>query len=168
MPTTFEIEDVRGRLDELVDQYRQGLRDRLDDLSEQEARARLVPSNTTLLGLVKHVTYVERFYFDHAVTGRSLKTIGVASTPAGSFVLTKDDTIASVCAAHREACENSRRVVAGLGLDDVVSGRGPRTVWALYLQVMRDLAHHSGHADILREQILAARSAPRATKEASQ
>jgi len=110
----------------------------------------------------------ERFYFDHAVTGRSLKAIGVASTPAGSYVLTQDDTIASVCAAHREACQDSRRVAAALGLNDVVSGRGPRTVWALYLQVLRDLAHHSGHADILREQLLAARSAPRATREASQ
>jgi len=47
--------------------------------------------------------------------------------------------------------------MAGLGLEDVVTGRGSRTVWALCLQ-MRELAQHSGHADILREQILAARS----------
>jgi Protein of unknown function (DUF664) len=166
MPTESDIEDVRGRLDELLDHYRQGLRDRLDDLTEPEARARLVPSRTTLLGLVKHATYVERFYFDHAVTGRSLSTIAVAATPDRSFVLTRHDTIPSVCAAHREACEDSRRVVAALGLADVVSGRGAHTVWGLYLQVLRDLAHHSGHADILREQVLAARPAPRAEQEA--
>jgi len=28
-------------------------------------------------------------------------------------------------------------------------------VWALYLQVVRELAQHAGHADILREQVLA-------------
>ena len=75
-------------------------------------------------------------------------------------MLRKDDTVASVCAAHLEACDDSRRAVAGLGLDDVVTGRGPRPVWALYLQMLRELAQHSGHADILREQVLAARSAP--------
>jgi hypothetical protein len=42
-----------------------------------------------------------------------------------------------------------------LALDDVVDGRGERTVWALYLQVLRELA---GHADILREQVLAGRT----------
>ena len=43
-----------------------------------------------------------------------------------------------------------------LELEAVVLGRGERTVWALYLQVLRELAQHAGHADILREQILAA------------
>lgn len=152
-------EDLRGRLDELLDEYRTALRDQLDDLTEEEVRRSLVPSKTTLLGLVKHVTYVERVWFDQAVTGRSLKEAGVASTPDRSFVLRKDDTIASITAVHRHACEDSRRAVAGLGLDDVVTGRGSRPVWALYLQMLRELAHHSGHADILREQVLTARSA---------
>ena len=40
-----------------------------------------------------------------------------------------------------------------------MTGRGSRTVWALYLQVLRELAHHSGHGDILREQVMAAREA---------
>jgi len=31
----------------------------------------LVPSKTTLLGLLKHVTYVEGVWFDQAVTGRT-------------------------------------------------------------------------------------------------
>jgi hypothetical protein len=38
------------------------------------------------------------------------------------------------------------------------AGRGERVVWALYVQVLRELAHHCGHADILREQVLARRA----------
>ena len=49
--------------------------------------------------------------------------------------------------------------MAELELDATVTGRGERAVWALYLQVLRELAQHAGHADILREQVLAARSA---------
>ncbi|MDJ0414625.1 DinB family protein [Rhodococcus opacus] len=60
--------DLRGRLDELLDEYRAALRGSLDDLDDEQARRRLVRSKTTLLGLVKHVTYVEGVWFDQAVT----------------------------------------------------------------------------------------------------
>ncbi len=68
--------------------------------------------------------------------------------------MTKRDTIASVQAAHRRRCERSRRTVAALDLDTIVDGRGPRPVWALEVQVLRELAQHAGHADILRELVL--------------
>lgn len=152
-------EDLRDTMDDVLEGYRRGLRQRLDGLTEEEARRSLVPSKTTLLGLVKHLTYVERFYLDHCVTGRTLKEIGVASTPDRSFVLKESDTIASICEAHEQACDDSRRTLAELGFDEVVNGaRGERSVWDLSLQVLRELAHHSGHADILREQVDAARS----------
>ena len=145
---------LRVRLDELIDGYRASLHDSLDGLSEQEARFRLVPSKTTLLGLLKHVTYVEGVWFDQAVTGRSYAEIGIPTTPNRSFSLKKSDTIESVRAAHRQRCDLSRRTMAALALDQVVDGRGHRLVWALQLQVLRELAQHAGHADILREQIL--------------
>ncbi|CAA9364596.1 MAG: Protein of unknown function DUF664 [uncultured Nocardioidaceae bacterium] len=150
--------DLRGRLDELIDEYRTALHECVDGLTEEEARLRLVPSKTTLLGLLKHVTYVEGVWFDQAVFGRSTEEIGIASTPDRSFTLTKSDTIASVQAGYRRRCAASRRAMAERGLDDVVGGRGERAVWALYVQVLRELAQHAGHADILREQILADRT----------
>ncbi len=157
MPTASWTVDLRGRLDELLDEYRAALHGSLDGLNEDEARLRLVPSKTTLLGLLKHVTYVEGVWFDQGVTGRSPKEIGIASTPDRSFTLTASDTIASVQDAHQRRCQASRHTMAGLALDDIVDGRGERAVWALYLQVLRELAQHSGHADILREQVLAGR-----------
>ena len=150
--------DLRGRVEELLDEYRASLHACLNGLTEDEARLRLVPSKTTLLGLLKHVTYVEGVWFDQAVTGRSYTEIGIASTPDRSFTLTKSDTISSIQEAHRRRCEASRRAMAELTLDAVVDGRGARPVWALQLQVLRELAQHAGHADILREQILARRT----------
>lgn len=158
MTATPWTKDLQTHLEGFLDEYRKRLRDQLDGLSEEEARRSLVPSATTLLGVLKHVTYVERFWFDHAVTGRSLEELGLASTPHGSWRLRKDDTIASVLAAHRDACEGSRRVTAELDVDDVVDGaRGPRPLGGTYLHVLREMAHHCGHADILREQVLATR-----------
>ena len=42
------------------------------------------------------------------------------------------------------------------GLDDTIYGywRGPLLLRWVYLHVLRELAQHCGHADILREQIL--------------
>lgn len=141
-------------MDELLEEYRSALRGTLENLTEEQARRRLVPSKTTLLGLLKHVAYVEGVWFDQAVSGRSPADIGIATSPDRSFALTEADSIASVLAAHADRCERSRATLSALELDEVVTGRGERTVWALYLQVIRELAHHNGHADILREQLL--------------
>ena len=58
----------------------------------------------------------------------------------------------------REACEASRRAVAGLGPDDTLDGnrRGPLPLRWVFLHVVGEPAQHAGHADILREQVLAA------------
>jgi Protein of unknown function (DUF664) len=115
-----------------------------------------VPSRTTSLGLVKHATFVEKVWFDEAVTCRSRAEIGIPAASDESFILHDDDTIASVQQAHREACGSSRLATSSLGLDDRVYGywRGPLPLRWVYLHVLRELAQHCGHADILREQIL--------------
>jgi hypothetical protein len=151
-------DELRERVDELVDEYRLALHGALDELTEEEARRRLVPSETTLLGLVKHATFVEGVWFDQAITGRSYADIGMARTVDESFTLLERDTIATVRAAYRARWETSRRNLAGLRFEDVVDGRGERPVWALQLQVLRELAQHAGHADIVREQIVASRA----------
>jgi hypothetical protein len=128
----------------------------LDRLTEEQARRSLVPSRTTLLGLVKHATFVEKVWFDEAVTCRSRAEIGVPATPDESFILHDDDTIATIQRARREACESSRRATSSLRLDDMVHGnrRGPFPLRGVYLHVLRELAQHCGHADILREQLI--------------
>jgi hypothetical protein len=147
---------LRDQFDAFLDEHRAALTGCLDGLTEEQARRSLVRSRTTLLGLVKHATFVERVWFDEAVTCRSRAEIGIPATPDESFVLTDEDTIVGVQRAHREACQASRRATASLGLDDVVRGnrRGPLPLRWVYLHMLRELAQHCGHADILREQII--------------
>lgn len=153
------VADAEGRVRAFIDQHRQLLRDALDGVTEEEARRSLVPSSTTLLGLVKHATFVERVWFGEAATGTSRKELGIPETPEESFALGPEDTIASVLAEHERAVVDARRAVAGLGHETVFPGnrRGPLPLGWIELHVLRELAHHCGHADILREQILAAR-----------
>jgi hypothetical protein len=147
---------ARVQFEVFLDEHRSELNSCLDGLTEVQARRSLVPSRTTLLGLVKHATFVEKVWFDEAVTGRPRAEIGIPATPDESFILRHDDTIATVQQTHREACEASRRATESLGLDDVVRGnrRGPLPLRWVYLHMLRELAQHCGHADILREQIV--------------
>lgn len=158
-PPTFAEQVIhqpaRAQFDAFLDEHRRALSECLDGLTEEQVRRSLVPSRTTLLGLVKHATFVEKVWFDEAVTCRPRAEIGIPATPDESFILTADDTIATVQRAHREACEASRQATSALGLDDVLRGnrRGPLPLRWVYLHVLRELAQHCGHADILREQL---------------
>lgn len=151
------LDDERTQLEAFVEEYRSALESTLDGLSDEQARSRLVPSATTLLGLLKHVTWMQRVWFEECIGGRTRLELGLVHSPEQSFQLADDDTIASVTATHRQTCATARAAVADLSLDAVVTGHraGPRTVRWVYVQVLRELAHHCGHADILREQILA-------------
>lgn len=150
---------LREQLEAFLDDHRRAIEGCLDDLTDAEARCRLVPSKTTLMGLVKHATFVELVWFDQAVTGRSRAEIGIPETPDASFDLRPEDTIESVRAAYRQACAASRAATATLQVDDVVTGnrRGPLPMRWIYLHVLRELAQHCGHIDILKEQITARR-----------
>ncbi|QIS19974.1 DinB family protein [Nocardia terpenica] len=156
-PESVVHDPLQIQFETFIDQHRENLRHCLDGLTEEQARRSLVPSRTTLLGLVKHATFVEQVWFDEAVTGRSRHEIGIPAAAEDSFLLTAEDSIDTIRKAHREACEASRRAAATLGLDDLLPGnrRGPLPLRWVYLHVLRELAQHCGHADILREQILA-------------
>ena len=148
---------TRVQLEVFLDEHRTMLNECLDGLTKEQARRSLVPSLTTLLGLVKHAIFVEKVWFDEAFTGRSRAEIGIPTTVDESFTLDDHDTVESIRQAHLAACEQSRRAAAGKDLDDVVTGnrRGPMPVRWIYVHMIRELAQHCGHADILREQILA-------------
>jgi len=154
------LDDDRVQVEAFIEDYRSALESTLDGLTDEEARSRLVPSATTLLGLVKHVTWMQRIWFEECVGGRSRREIGLVQSPDESFWLADDDSVVSVTTAYRQACATARAAVADLSLDAVVTGHraGPRTLHWVYLQVLRELAHHCGHADIPREQILAGRA----------
>jgi uncharacterized damage-inducible protein DinB len=129
--------------------YRGILVTKLAALSDGEARRSLVPSSTTLLGLVKHLTLVEREWF-----GQVLGRLPVGEVPSGGWDLDAEDTVESVLADYRQACEESRSALGGHDLEEVVphAGLGAVSVRWICVHMIEETARHVGHADILREQ----------------
>ena len=132
----------------------------LDGLTEEQARRRLVPSITTLLGLVKHAIFVEKVWFHVSLGGHTRAELGLPDHPHDSFVLDDADTIESVLAGYRRAWAEADEIAARYELDDCAqhNRRGPLTLRWIYVHMVEELARHAGHGDILREQVLAADS----------
>ena len=160
MTGSFEtrIGDERTLLEAFLDDQRSGIVRLLDDLTDDQARRRLVPSLTTPGGLVKHCTFVERVWFQVGLLGRTRDEVGLPTHVDDSFRLTDDDTLESLVGDYRAAWAASDEAAAAYGLDDLVehSRHSPLSLRWVYLHMIRELAQHEGHGDILREQILAA------------
>lgn len=155
---------ARAELESVLRANREAVATLLDGLTEEEARALLVPSLTTLLGLVKHASYAERVWFHVSLGRQSPEAAGLAASVDDSFRLEPSDSIASVVAAYRRSCSEAEALAAGFPLDHVVEHprRGRRTLHWVLLHLVEELARHAGHGDILREQVLAARRPDRA------
>ncbi len=121
-------------------------------LTDQQQRSPGVPSGTNLLGIVHHLTGVERHWFE-------LVFLGDDSDIDMSMDVNVDTTHDHVVAAYRQACARSDEIVracadlstmaaiANPGEDDIDSLR------RIVAHMIEETARHAGQADILREQI---------------
>ena len=147
----------RAQIEAFVADQRREVVGLLDGLTEEQARRRLVPSKTSVLSLVKHATFVERVWSDVAFEGRTRAELGLPEQVDDSFDLVEEDTVDSVRAGYLAAVASAEAVMARYSLDDVAehNRRSPMSLRWIYLHLVRELARHAGHGDILREQILA-------------
>jgi uncharacterized damage-inducible protein DinB len=155
--------DERTTLTEFLDWYRLALVLKVSGVTEEQARARHVSSNTTIVGLVRHCAEVERSWFRRRFAGESIERLygPDAAYQAGEDPDFEDVATASLTDAladYVRECEVSRRIVADAPNLDVLSVVGTpmyggRTVslrWIL-VHMIEETARHVGHADILRE-----------------
>ncbi|OHV39133.1 MULTISPECIES: DinB family protein [Pseudofrankia] len=136
----------REILEAFLDFYRDVVAHKALGVGDQEASRRLVPSATTLAGLVRHLTTVERNWF-HRLTGED------PDLPENSWELTDTDLLDTLLKDYDRACAASRAAAAGFALDDVVPhpDAGEVSVRWIYVHMIEETARHAGHADILRE-----------------
>ena len=139
-----------------LDYYRADLLAKLEGLTEEQADRRVVPSLTTLHGLVRHLTKVEFAWFVKATAEVDEPgPFGWPERKDGDFLLDDGETLEADVARYVAACERSREIFAGVELDDVrASRRGDEVdVRWIMLHMIEEYAQHNGHADILRELI---------------
>jgi len=147
-------------LDAWLDYHRATLPMKCAGLSEAQLKLRSAePSTLSLLGLVRHMTEVERAWFRRRIAGEDAPPIYYSKErPDGDFDDLDDADPAAMFAAFTAEVELCRAVVAGVALDTVVGntsrdGRGDFSVRWIYVHMIEEYARHNGHADLLRERI---------------
>lgn len=144
--------------------YLQDARDvflwKLEGLSEYDIRRPLTPTGTNLLGLVKHVTGAEAFYFGD-VFGRPVDApelwIAGDAEPNADLWATADETRARTVAHYRRVWAHSDATIDALDLD--ATGRLPGaegrelTLHRALVHMVAETQRHAGHADVVRELI---------------
>jgi uncharacterized damage-inducible protein DinB len=143
-----EIGDERTTLQTLLQYKREAILRKVEGLSDEEARRSPVASGTSLLWLVKHLTYAETVWVLVRIDGQDL------SLPDNE--LRDDDTLAGLVEEYRHTWERVDAVVAAHPLDDrcqvIDAEPKPDLRWVL-AHLLEETARHAGHADILRELI---------------
>lgn len=154
---TGTTSDEPHQLSHFLDEARAEMTATLAGLNEEQARRRLVPSLTTPIGLITHLTYVEQIWFQVVLEGRTRAELGLPREIDPTFIAPDGATVASVLAGYERACEASRQTAARYPLDHVAEHPriGSVSVRWIHLHLLREINRHAGHADILREQILA-------------
>ena len=138
-----------------LDAYRQVVLWKLEGVDDEAARRPLVPSGTSLLGLVKHLAYVERYWYQRIIAGRDVAVPWLVDDPDGDWRIDTAETREDVVALYEAEVAESRRIHAQLTDPDVtVEEDGlPVSVRRILVHMLEEIARHSGHADIIRELI---------------
>ena len=119
-------------------------------------RQGIPPSSLSLLGLVRHMTYVEWNWFERVFVGsQTPPPISLEGDPDADFndlcpsaALTDIDRFIRQCNVSRSIVENAE------DLDCVAASPDqPVSLRWIMIHMIEEYARHNGHADLLREQV---------------
>ncbi|MCC9205085.1 DinB family protein [Arthrobacter sp. zg-Y769] len=148
-----ESASERETLTGFLDYFRATVHLKAAGLSDADAARRLLPSLTTVSGLVQHLTDVERLWFQDRIDGQQGVPVRWSKEdPDGEFRVSETASLALLLADYDDACGRSRDVLARYDLEDPCRGgsRGQSVRWVL-VHMIEETARHCGHLDILRE-----------------
>jgi uncharacterized damage-inducible protein DinB len=152
--------DEKDLLDRYLDYHRQTLLWKCSGLTGEQLARRSVPSsNMSLLGLLRHLTDVERGWFrrgiDQQPAAEAPYVYSTDERPDDDFDVLEPADAPAIYQAYLDERVRVREAAARHGLDETYPSRhrGPIQVRWVYLHMLEEYARHNGHADLLREAI---------------
>jgi uncharacterized damage-inducible protein DinB len=130
---------------------------KLQGMSEEDARRTLGPSSLTLVGIVSHLTYVERVWFRSVLLGEDMGAAGYPDDMSLYWDAPEGASIDDVIAGYREEVARSNETIRSRRLDEVAATgrrhRPPMQLRWIMLHMIEEVARHLGHMDLIRESI---------------
>jgi hypothetical protein len=152
------IAPERELLQGFLDYHRDTLLWKVTGLTgDQLVTASVDPSVMTLIGLIRHLTEVERYWFQLCLAGQPVKLEHWTDEhPDGDFELVDAARVEQDLAAFREVVRVSDELASQYELDHTFPRpryQGDYSLRYLYIHMIEEYARHNGHADLLRERI---------------
>jgi uncharacterized damage-inducible protein DinB len=153
--------DQKAILKNYLQEGRDALLWKLENLSEYDLRRPLVPTGTNLLGLLKHVTAMDGEYFG-LVFGRpfpgGFPSLADDAAPNADMWATANESSENLVDLYHRVWEHSDSTIDALDLDS--PGFVPwwtknpnTTLGRILVHMVVETQRHVGHADIVRELI---------------
>ncbi|WP_028045826.1 DinB family protein [Cellulomonas sp. URHE0023] len=152
---------AKAYLHDDIREARQSLLGRLDGVSEYDARRPLTRTGTNLLGLIKHVTMSEAWYFGvvfgRPYSGQLPRFDDPGYANRDSLWVEEHQSRADIVDGYKRACDHADATIEALPID--AAGYVPWwpqpdvKLFNVMVHVLSESNRHAGHADILREQL---------------
>jgi hypothetical protein len=155
------VDEMKATLLTYLRLRRADLLGKLDGLSDYDVRRPMTPTGTNLLGLVKHVGYVQMGYFGEVFDrphGRPYPWDDGGEMDADMWA-SADESREAIVELYAFSGAHSDATIEALPLDAVgeVPWWAPEkrrvTLHQMLVHMSVEVARHAGHADILRELI---------------
>jgi hypothetical protein len=130
----------------------------IDGLPEDALRANVLPSGWTPIGLVEHLGYAERHWFQQVMRGSEDELPWPTDDSDDTGPLETNRSTETVLAFYRNQCARSNAVLSSTPLDTAPAGR--HGDWLddevfdlrrIALHLIEETARHAGHRDVVRE-----------------
>jgi uncharacterized damage-inducible protein DinB len=147
-------EDERSVLLGYLTFHRAVLARKAEGLTDEEVRrAASPPSTLTLLGLIRHMTDVERWWFRRVLQAEDVPAL---FDDEEEWRLPADASMADALATYWHEIAVIDEHLATASMDDLDAGGphpGEHTLRRMIVHMIEEYARHCGHADLLREAI---------------
>jgi uncharacterized damage-inducible protein DinB len=146
----------RELLTAFLDYHRQTVLWKIEGLNDTDLRRSMTPTGLSLLGLIKHLAYVERAWFQNEFAGEDVSFPWTDDDPDADFRIEPDETTEQILTLYKTEVERSREITAAVSFDDIARGPRPRRKPSLrwiIIHMIEETARHNGHVDLMREAI---------------
>jgi uncharacterized damage-inducible protein DinB len=158
---TRTLSQERADLIETLQTHRYFLKVTAANLTDEQARLTPTVSALSLGGLIKHVSFTEKGWYEFATGVPGSVAGGDQDAWAAEFVMGEDETLADLLAEYDAVAARTDELAATADLDAAFplppapwfTPGATRSVRRVLTHIVAETAQHAGHADIIRETI---------------
>lgn len=157
--------DERIALEQRLEEYRRVVAGQMSAFGDEAAGSNVLAATPmTPAGILKHLAWVEDRWFQGKLLGEELpepwRSAPLDDEPDWPFTSAVDDSVESLQALYRDACDRSRGAADGFHSLDAFAavpswGVAPVNLRYIYVHMIDETARHAGHLDLMVDAVRA-------------